>query len=268
MTREETMEELEVDGLVVKEVKMGEADKIITLLTASHGKITITGKGVGNLKNRHAASAQLFSYSTFLLRKTQKYYYIADSFYINSFETVRYDIERLSLAAYICDIACDISLEDTPDEELMSLTLNALYALDKLPNIPVAQIKAAYELKTAVIAGFMPETDCCGVCGCELAEETFIDVMNGRMVCKKCRRELENAPEFITDDHTAKIFIRVTPDVLMAMRYVIQATVKRYLSFSLDEVGLSLFAVLCERYLLNHLEHGFSSLEYYKKIKI
>lgn len=260
------MDEIEVEGLVIREVKTGETDKILTLLTPTHGKISVTGKGVGGIKNRHAASAQLFSYSTFLLRKAQKYYHIADSFFINSFESVRYDIERLSLAAYLCDIAYDLSLEDTPDRELMSLTLNALYALDKLTHIPISQIKGAYELKAAVLGGFMPELDACGICGGELVNETFLDVMNGRIVCKACRRELENDPEFITDDHTAKIFIRVTPDVLSALRFVAGASVKRYLSFTLDSVGQSLFSVVCERYLLNHLEHGFSSLTYYKSI--
>jgi len=262
------MDEMEVDGLVIREVRTGESDKILTLLTPTHGKVTVTGKNTAKNTNRNFVSAQLFAYSTFLLKKMQRYYYISDSFYINAFENVRYDIERFSLAAYLCDIASDISLEDTPDSDLMSLTLNALYALDKLHKIPIAQIKAAYELKAAVIAGFMPDTEICGVCGGELTEESCIDVMNGRMICRKCRRELENDPEYITDDHTAKIHIRVTPDVLMAMRYVIHSSVKRYLSFTLDEVGLSLFSVICERYLLNHLEHGFSSLEYYKKVKL
>ena len=35
-----------------------------------------------------------------------------------------------------------------------------------------------------------------------------------------------------------------------------------------DNNPQALFAVICERYLLNHLEHGFTSLEYYKNIKI
>ncbi len=179
---------------------------------------------------------------------------------------MRYDIERLALAAYLCDVANDLSLEDTPDSELLSLTLNALYALDRLKHIPVSQIKGAYELKAAVMGGFMPELDHCGVCGGSLEKEGFLDVMNGRIICKKCRTELENDPAFLTDSHTAKIFIRVTPDVLDALRYVVDASVKRYLSFSLDKVGLSLFSVITERYLLNHLEHGFSSLTYYKSI--
>ena len=58
----------------------------------------------------------------------------------------------------------------------------------------------------------------------------------------------------------------MTPEVLAALRFVVDASVKRYLSFTLDAVGLSLFSVICERYLLNHLEHGFSSLTYYKSI--
>ncbi len=262
------MEEIEVDGLVIKEVRTGESDKILNLLTPDRGKVSVKAKGVGSIKNKNAASTQLFSYSTFLLRKTGKYFYLAESYLINPFEGLRYDLERLALTAYLCDIASDLSLEDIPDPDLMSLTLNALYAIDKLQGIPLDKIKAAYELKAAVLGGFMPETDFCGICGCDLRDEVFLDVMNGRMVCKKCRGRLDHDPEFLADDHTAKIFIRVTPDVLSAIRFIIDATVKRYLSFTLDEVGLSLLAVICERYLLNHLEHGFTSLTYYQSIKI
>ena len=62
--------------------------------------------------------------------------------------------------------------------------------------------------------------------------------------------------------------IRLSPSVLAALRYIEQSTAKKFLSFRLDKQELPLFAVVCERYLLNHLEHGFTSLEYYKKIKI
>ena len=90
--------------------------------------------------------------------------------------------------------------------------------------------------------------------------------MNGRMLCKKCRTLIENDPEYLRDEG-AKIMIRVSPSVLAALRYIETASLKRFLSFTLDKSELPLLAVVCERYLLNHLEHGFSSLEYYKKIK-
>lgn len=260
------MEDIEVDGLVVREVKTGEADKIITLLTAERGKITITGKGVGSIRNKYAASAQLFSYSTFQLRKKGNFYYIKDTFFIECFMNIRYDVEKLALANYVCDVAADLALEDTSDPELLSLVLNTLYAIANLDSKPLSLIKAAFEFKAASHAGFMPDLSLCGSCGCEITDDSFVDVMNGRVVCRKCRAELANDPEYIALDPSAKIYIKVSTSVLAAMRYIESAPVKRYLSFTLDEDELAGFGVVCERYLLNHLEHGFSSLDYYKKL--
>lgn len=260
------MEDIEVDGLVVREVKTGEADKIITLLTAEHGKITITGKGVGSIRNKYAASAQLFSYSTFQLRKKGNFYYIKDTFFIECFMNIRYDVEKLALANYVCDVASDLALEDTSDPELLSLILNTLYAIANLDSKPLSLIKAAFEFKAASHAGFMPDLSICGLCGAELTEDSFVDVMNGRVVCRKCRAQLTSDPEYAVLDPSAKIYIKISPSVLAAMRYIAYAPVKRYLSFTLEADELEGFGVVCERYLLNHLEHGFSSLDYYKKL--
>lgn len=258
-------EDIEVDGLVIGEVKTGESDKIITLLTARYGKITISGKGIGSMRNKHAASAQLFSYSTFMLRKKGNYYYIRDTFFIECFMNIRYDIEKLALANYVCAVASDFALENTEDPELLSLTLNTLYAIANRDDIPRAQIKGAFEFRAAVQGGFMPDLDGCACCGTLGADEYQLDVMNGRIICKKCRAILENDPDFITDP-SSKILIRLSYPVLQALTYLENCGTKRFLSFTLDPAELSLFAVICERYLLNHLEHGFSSLEYYKNL--
>lgn len=260
------MEDIEVDGLVIRETKTGEADKVITLLTSQMGRITINGKGVSSLKNKYAASTQLFSYSTFLLRKKGNFYYIRDTYYIESFMNIRYDLEKLALANYVCDVACDLAPESVEDPELLQLILNTLYAIANMDKLPLEQIKGAFEFRAAVQEGFMPDLSGCGKCGCELHGDTTIDVMNGRMLCKKCRTLIENDPEYLRDEG-AKIMIRVSPSVLAALRYIETASLKRFLSFTLDKSELPLLAVVCERYLLNHLEHGFSSLEYYKKIK-
>jgi DNA repair protein RecO (recombination protein O) len=112
----------------------------------------------------------------------------------------------------------------------------------------------------------MPDLSICGICGAELTEDSFVDVMNGRVVCRKCRAQLTNDPEYAALDPSAKIYIKISPSVLAAMRYIAYAPVKRYLSFTLEEDELAGFGVVCERYLLNHLEHGFASLDYYKKL--
>ncbi len=259
---------IEVNGLVIREVKYGESDKILTLLTAENGLITISGKGLTSLKNRYAASSQIFSYNTYQLRKRKDYYYIADAFLIDNFINIRYDIERLSVANYVCDVAYDLALEGVGDEELVSLVLNTLYALANNTDMPLTQIKGAFEFRAAVIEGFMPDLSDCGICHGEIFGDCSLDVMNGRLVCRKCRGILENTPEYIADESSAKIMIRVSPTVLAALRFIEGSSSKRFLSFAIDKTELGLFEVVCERYLLNHLEHGFASLEYYKKIKI
>lgn len=260
------MEDIEVDGLVLREVKTGEADKILTVLTGKYGKITINAKGAVSMRSKYASSTQIFTYSTFQLRKRGNYYYIREAYYLESFENIRYDLEKLSLANYICDVANDLSHEGLEDEEFLSLVLNTLYALANR-NLPIELIKGAFEFRAAVQAGFMPDLSGCGHCGCELTEECTIDVMNGRLLCKKCRTLVENDPAYFLDGALAKIMIRVSLPVLAALRYIETSAPKRFMAFALDEQELALFVVVCERYLLNHLEHGFASLEYYKKIK-
>ncbi|MBQ4350841.1 MAG: DNA repair protein RecO [Clostridia bacterium] len=261
------MEELEIDGLVVRETATGEADKLITLLTAERGRITVSGKGVSSMRSKYAASAQMFAYSTFLLRRRTKYWYIADAFFIDNFMELRYDVERLALANYLCDAACEFAQEEIENEPLMRLTLNALWAAANKKEIPLERIRAAFEFRLAVQEGFMPDLSGCGICGRDVSgEDSTLDVMNGRLLCKKCRTLLENDPEYLADE-TAKILIRVSPPVLAALRFIEEAPQKKFLSFALERPEQSLLNVVCERYLLNHIEHGFSSLEYYKKVR-
>lgn len=260
------MREIETDGLVIRETETGEADQILTLLTADYGKVVVSAKGVRSIRSKHYAAAQLFTYSTFQLRKTHKYYYIADTSYIENFMGIRYDINKLALANYICDIANDMSLEDEADPELLQLTLNALYAIAKRDDIPLARIKAAYEFRVICHGGFRPELERCGICGEALTENSYMDVMNGRVLCKSCQEKYVQSPHYMLDGSTAKIHIRLTPAVLRALRYIESSTPKRFLSFQLEESDNILLGIAAERYMLNHLERNFDSLEFYKSL--
>lgn len=261
------MERLEVDGLVIRETITGESDELLNILTAEHGKITIAGRGVRSLRNPHAAAVQLFAYSTLLLDKPKKYYYIRDSFYIENFEKIRYDVEKLALATYLCDIAADFALEEVPDPTLMQLILNALYALAYREDIPPSRVKAAYELRVASEEGFAPALFQCGLCRETLIDGGYLDVMNGRVLCKSCQEQYVHSAAYAMDEATAKIHVRLTPAALSAMQYIVTAPIKRFLSFQLAKTDGEVLAVACERYLVNHVEHSFSSLEYYHSLQ-
>lgn len=261
------MELTSVRGLVVRETPVGEYDKLLTVVTEEMGRIVISGKAVRSLKSKHMPATQLFCYSSFNLKKSRGYYYISDSTLIESFYGLRLDLDRLALASYICDVAAEMAVEGVSDEELLRLTLNTLYALANHKDLPPVQVKAAFELRCAAIEGFLPNLSACDVCGCPPAEARllYLDVMNGRLLCKDCLRNVRHTDDLV-DDGTAHIYLRLTPSVYEAMRYVTEAPANRYLSFHLAEDELSLFGSVCEKYLLNHIEHGFYTLEFYKSI--
>jgi len=259
------MEQIQVTGLVVRENISGEYDKLLTVITPEMGKIMVSGKGVRSLKSKHMPATQLFSYSSFVLRRSRGYFYISDSAVKECFFGIRMDLDRLALASYICDVAADFAVEGVGDEDLMRLTLNTLYALSNNTKIPLKQIKAAYEFRTAAIEGFKPNLVACDVCSAFQGKTLYLDVMNGRLLCSDCLRNIRHTDD-VVDEGTAHIYLRLTPAVLEALRYTIYSPCNRYVLFTLDEKELPRFADVCEKYLLNHIEHGFYSLEFYKSL--
>ncbi len=261
------MEELKTMALVINEKQIGEADKLLTMLTPEHGRLVVSGKGVQSLRSRHMASCQLFCYSNFVFRKSKKYYYISDSDTEECFFNIRFDIEKVALATYMCDVACDLALEDVGDPELLRLMLNSLYALSAKKNLSLDHIKAAFEFRAAVQGGFMPILDSCGVCGKEPIDDNIVfDVMNGMFRCSECTRLV--AKEGIDPSGTAEIYHKINSTVLTALRFIATAPITKFLSFSIPAEDMELLARFAESYLLSHLEHSFSSLKYFKDIRI
>ena len=257
--------ELKVKALVLREVQIGEADKILTLVCEDVGRIDVSAKGVRSLKSPHMAATQIFAYSSFVLRQGKKYYYIAESELIEPFFGLRSDIDRLSLASYLADVALDLIPEGTEDNDILRLTLNAFYAMSERKSIPLRQIKGAYEFKVADLSGFCPDLGCCLRCGLAQHKEMYLDVMNGGIVCGDCKTPvmLEAAR---VDDGTAIIHLKLSQAVLAALRYISMTDERRFLGFSLHDEDMRLFSQVCEKYLLDHLEHGFHSLDFYKSM--
>lgn len=259
------MTEIKKNGLVIQEKDLGENDKLLTVLVERYGKMYVVAKGAKSVRNRHIASTQLFSYATFGLRKRGNYYYITDSDLIESYYEIRTDIVKLSLASYICDVVNCVVQEGNGEDEILQLTLNTFFAIAK--NIkPLEHIRAAFQLRIAMISGFTPNLESC--CKCENGETDFVyfDVVDGIFYCEKCKNNLFYASvenEFLERGLSKPIAI-LSNSVIAAMRYVVNCRPERFLSFKLHEDEQNSFYNVSEKFLLNQLEQGFYSLDFYK----
>ena len=258
-----------IDGLVLREVNVGESDRILTVLTAEQGKIRIRVKGVGSMKSKALAMSRVFTYANFEYYEKSGNRWFAGGSINDNFFGISSDIEALALASYVVNIADEVSGEGVPAHEILRATLNTLYAIEQKLK-PFALIKGAYELFAAFHSGFESDLSGCSDCGGESGDIFYLDVMNGAIVCGKCMGSRGAGEKVLpeTDIYLSRnIFLPISASVLAALRYIEVASPARLFSFDLkDRSDLLDLSRVGETYLQNHLERGFETLTFYKSV--
>ena len=256
------------DALVLRVQEHGANDKLLTLITADGGRFVAMLKGGHSTRHREAAATEPYTWSNFEFYRKNGFRWVKSATAIESFPGIRYDAEKLFLAAYFADVVYELSDERVPAGEILPLCLNALYVLSASTGED-ARIKAAFELRAAAVAGFCPDVSHCESCEKALAGEGYLDVMNGGLLCPDClqhRTALLPLPE-VDELGERRILCPLTASAAAAVSFVLSADAKRVFSFRLtDERSLDLFSRAGEAYLLHHLERGFPSLENYRRL--
>lgn len=243
---------LTIRGLVLRVTQYNDADALLSVLTPSHGMITVKARGLRRKNSPLAAVCQLLAYSEFTLFEYRNMYTINEAHSIELFQKLRADLQKLSLGTYFAQVTEAISQEDTPNPELLSLLLNCLHILAN-SDVPELKVKAVFELRCTCLAGYTPELDGCWCCG-NTTPERF-DLSNGRTECVACNRY-----------GAGSIRMPIVQGALDAMRYICFCDSKRLFSFEVGNESLRCLADVTESYLSTQLERGFSCLDFYKML--
>ena len=175
---------LTTTGLVIRVTAYNDKDALLTLLTPNHGKLTVKARGLYRKNSPLSASCQLLAYGEFTLFEYRSMYTINEAHSLELFTALRRDLQKLSLGTYFAQAAELLSQEDLPNPELLSLTLNCLYALSKL-DAPELMVKSVFELRGACLAGYAPDLYGCYRCGNPFPDR--FDLSEGRLECSGCR---------------------------------------------------------------------------------
>lgn len=242
------------DALVLREVRYKDADRILTLLSSTQGKISVKARGALRKSSRMAAATQQLTYSELTLFGNRGKWTVNEAVIKEPFTGLRGDIENFALGCYFAECLESLSVEDQPDAALLQLGLNSLYALSNKLYSP-EQIKAAFELRLMCLAGYEPELKSCRICGAEEPEKPILKLYQGYVCCRRC------------DDGKGE-YARLCPDSLKALRYIASAPAKQLFSFRLSQEAMGRLSSAAERYLLAQTERQFHTLNYWKNIRI
>ncbi len=244
---------IKTSGVVTKEIKYGETGKIVTLITRDLGKISAIAGNVRTSKSRMIAGLQLFAYSELVLFKgkgKKGLYHLNEVTMLEGFNNIRTSLENLAYASYFAELANHALPEESPDEEVLRLLLNTLFALDRELS-PSEKIKTVFEWRIAAISGYAPLLDCCN-CG-EKTDLSHLNPADGRIMCKKCGEPHPGA-------------IPLSQGMINIISYIINADSKQLFSFEAKEETIAYLSRVSEIYISTQLEHEFSTLAYLKKV--
>ena len=254
----------EVKGLVRRTVDLKESDRLLTIFTEEQGIVTALAKGARSLKSRKMSSTQQFCYSSFILYGQSDKYWIKEASLIESFFGIRNSIEGLALAAYIVEVLADVGVEDK-DVDLLRLALNSLYAISQ-GKYDLNKVKAVFEMRAMSILGFMPEVLECHSCA-RRDGEFFFDIMAGALECFDCHKKSVASHTTLSEEHEGHIVSILSEGAKTAMCYAIYSPIEKMFSFNISDEDMQLFAKASERYLINHLERSYKTLEFYNEVK-
>lgn len=244
------------NAVVLREAAYKESDKILTLLTPDLGKITAQARGCRKKGNGLSAACQMLVWSEMTLSEFRGRWSVTEASVELEFRRLRSDLDRLALGSYFAEVLESVIQEGSLGEELLPLLLNCLFALDQLEK-PLAQVKAAFELRAMSLAGFEPLLEGCAICGKTPPEQPRLNLTQGVLHCAACRDEVGEG-----------ISMPLSQPVLAAMEHLIGCPSKKLLAFRLEDKALSQLGDVCEAYLLTQLERGFRTLDYYKQLQV
>lgn len=261
------MENFTANGVILRETLYKESDKILKVLTAERGIISVYAKGVKNIKNKNSAAVQLFCYSELEITKSGGRYILKSAILKDSFFGIRNTVEKYALACYITDVVSALCVEESDETDTCRLLLNTLFMLSKSDDTkPLWQIKAGFELKLCSVLGFTPSMEYCALCDSKanIAEHNDSFKTNGfymfllaesSLICANCLESLSDTS-----------VVMLTKETLLSALYILSSPIERFLSFKLSEEYALNFCDFCERYLLYTAERGFDTLKYYHSL--
>jgi DNA repair protein RecO (recombination protein O) len=172
------------EGIVLRTIRLGEADRIVTLATPAHGKVRAVAKGVRKTKSRLGGRVEPLSYVKMLCWRGRELDTITQVDVIDHFRPVRENLDRLAQAMMMLEVVDHVAVEEHAMPSLFKMLLGALRTLSTSDSHLVA---GAFLWKLLAVEGVVPSLDACARCGREEPLVAF-DAASDGFLCTSCRR--------------------------------------------------------------------------------
>ncbi len=143
---------VELTGMVIKTMPIGEYDRRITLITKERGKVSAFVKGARHQSRGLLGNTLPFVYGIFRFYEGRNSLSLCSAEIIKYFDEVKADIQRTCYGSYFLELADYYGREYLPEQDALKLLYVALLALTKA-SIPYKLTRRIFELRIMAING-------------------------------------------------------------------------------------------------------------------
>jgi len=173
------------EALVLSSVDYGEADRIVTLFTRGHGRLTAFAAGARKSKRRFAGAFEAGTHlKAQLVTRNGDTLRIDGADIVRSFHRLKDELPLIARALYSLELCRELTRDQQPHEALFDDLRSYLTLLDDKKAGPTSLLK--FELDVLQRTGFMPRFAPCAICGGVTGPMPRFDPQHGGVVCFGC----------------------------------------------------------------------------------
>jgi DNA repair protein RecO (recombination protein O) len=225
-------------AVVLRTHKLGEADRIVVLLTAEHGKVRAVAKGIRKTKSRFGGRLEPLNHVSLLLYRGRELDIVSQAETMESCRPLIDDLDRLTQGLALLEAVDRLTPDREPVPHLYRMLVGALRTLAVRPSPLVVP---AFFWKVLAAEGLRPELDICVRCGAVEPLVAF-DLEEGGVLCRGCRQGSA-----------------ISPDAVALLRQILGGELNAALAVQQAPASHEV-SVLATRAMEHHLERGLRTV--------
>lgn len=238
-------DKLELTGMVLSSMVIGDYDKRLVILTKERGKITAFAKGARKPASPYLGSCEPFNCGTFTLLEGYDAYRLLGAEISEYFPNIKNDIDGICYGTYFCDVLEYLCVEGIGDVNVLNLLYVTLKALGK-QEIPNRLVRRIFELKVLALDGEAMEVFSC--VRCQKGEPKAFYLPGNGLLCESCAIQVRNCYD-------------LTESAVYTLQYILSTPMNRLYTFQVKDTVLEELERVIGSYFEKQIPRKFNSLE-------
>ncbi len=178
---------IKTEAIVLRSTDYSESDRILTLLTGTHGKLSAIARGAKRSRRRFVGSLDVICLVDVVLfrNKSMELARLDAAKLVDPYGELKGDMERLGYASYMVELTDEFVPPDEPNEAMFEHLKGFLSMLKSVES--VESVARFFEIRLLKLSGLMPHLTGCVCCGkTGLEEKMSFITERGGIFCKDC----------------------------------------------------------------------------------